>query len=150
MNTCHCDKPLTLPSHHHRQVPISVWGEHAHVDEGMAELSEACWEIGIRTTGSCQESLGQANLGFERGAAERFVGAVTTEDLDDPATIEAESLGWRMREIRPWGEPGAWTWLPGGWGWSVEFGACFPPTDIPELVSRLRSWVHDEPDGEGE
>jgi hypothetical protein len=145
MNTCpDCGKPLTLQSDHHRQVPISVWDEHAHVDEGMAELIEACWEVGIRTVSSCQGSSGQAHIGFERGSAERFVGAATTENLDDAATIEAEVLGWRMREIRPEGDPGAWTWLPGGMSWSVEFGAYFPPTDIPELTRRLRSWVHDD------
>jgi hypothetical protein len=150
MNICsECGKVLTLPSHEHRQVPVSVFGDHAHVDQGIAELIEACWEVGILTTSSCQGGPDGANfgdrahIGFERGAAERFVGAATGEDhLDDPATIEAGVLGWRMRELRPEDDPLGWTWLPGGWPWSVRFSAHFPPSDIPELARRLRSWVH--------
>jgi hypothetical protein len=77
------------------------------------------------------------------GAAAGFVGAATTEDLDDSANIEAEVLGWRMRETRPEDDPDAWTWVPAGWPWAVGFVADFPPADIPELTRRLSGWVHD-------
>jgi hypothetical protein len=142
-----CGDVLTSSQHDHRQVSLSVFGVHAHVDEGIAALIAACWGVGIGTTNSCQgdPDTGRAYIGFERGAAERFVGAATTEDLDDPASIEAEVLGWRMRETRPEDDPQAWTWLPGGWPWAVGFVAIFPPADIPELTRRLERWVHAAP-----
>ena len=143
MNECcsECGRPLTTPDHTHRQVPITVYGDHAHVDEGIADLITACWAMGIRTTGSCEggHGAGKASIGFERGAAELFVGAATTDELDDPATFG--SLGWRMREIRPYEDPEGWTWTPGGWPWAVGFAASFPPSDIPELAARI--WRHE-------
>ena len=76
-----CGDVLTTSEHVHRQVPVTVFGTHAHIDEGMADLIGACWGVGIGTTASCQgdPDTGRASIGFERGAAERFVGAATTE-----------------------------------------------------------------------
>jgi hypothetical protein len=136
-----CGRQLTTSEHDHRQVPVSGFvGAHAHVDEGIAELIEACWDLGIWTVNSCQlvEETGQAYIAFERGCAEFFVGAATIEQLDDPSSFG--SLGWRMRSGE---EHGSWQWSPGGWEWAVCFSAYFPPTDIPELVIRLRRHIHD-------
>ena len=131
-----CGGPLNHSSDH-PQVPLTdEYGLHAHVDEGIAELIAACWAAGIMTTSSCQEGRpGWATIGFAPGHAERFVGAATNEDLDDPATFEG--LGWRMRGTE---SPESWVWQPGGFSWTVSFGADFPVADIPELVERLRRW----------
>ena len=123
----------------HIQAPVtSEYGVHAHVDEGIAALIQACWRSGIPTQSSCQEDdpeTGEAYIGFAPGQAERFVAAATAEDLDDPSTFEG--LGWRMR-----GADTAldWRWQPGGFEWGVSFAAHFPPGDIPELVRRLERW----------
>jgi hypothetical protein len=132
-----CGGVLTTPDHDHRQAPVEVHGLHAHVDENLVDLIAACWRVGIATTSSCQEDPedGLAAIGFGPGAAELFVGAATTKDLDDPATFE--SLGWRMRGTE---SIDSWTWQPGGFAWRVSFVAFFPPADIGELTTRLRKF----------
>lgn len=138
-NNCpECGGILTDPDHDHTQVPVSAEGHHAHVDEGMAELVGVCWSIGIITRHSCQEDpdLGLACLSFGSGSAERFIGAATDEDLDDPATFDG--LGWRMRGTE---SPESWRWQPSGFPWGVFFGAYFPPSDIPGVVHRLARWL---------
>lgn len=138
-NNCpECGGTLTDPTHEHTQVPVSAEGHHAHVDEAMAELVGLCWSAGIITSGSCQRDpdLGLAWMSFAPGSAERFVGAATDEDLDDPATFDG--LGWRMRGTE---SPASWTWRPGGFAWGVSFAAYFPPADIPTLRDRLKRWV---------
>lgn len=133
-----CGAILTRSEHDHPQVPVTGEGHHAHVDEAMAELVGLCWRAGVITNGSCQRDsdLGLAYISFAPGSAERFVGAATDEDLDDPATFDG--LGWRMRGTE---SSESWTWQPGGFAWAVSFAAYFPPSDIPDLVARLRRWV---------
>ena len=94
MNECgECGRILTTADHDHHQVPITVYGDHAHVDEGIADLITACWAMGIRTKQSCEgdPDTGKASISFELGAAEMFVGAATTEELDDPAVYGRSS-----------------------------------------------------------
>lgn len=128
-----CHGPLEASVH--RQAPLTVEGRHAHVDEGLAELLEAAWFVGIFTLGSCQEMPedGLAHIVFEAGSAERFVAAASTEPLEDGDFVAQDELGWRMRGA----DPGPWQWQPGGPAWAVAFAASFPPGDIAELTRRL-------------
>jgi hypothetical protein len=122
----------------HPEVGVtSQYGLHAHVDAGIADLIRACWAIGIDTAGSCQEDPddGRTYIVFRPGAAERFVGAATFEDLDE---APEDSLGVRIRGCD---DPGAWQWQPHGFAWAVDFAASFPPSDIPELTRRLEFWA---------
>jgi hypothetical protein len=137
-NCSECGGTLTDSDHVHRQVPVSVEGRHAHVDEGIADLIEVCWRVGI-TNASCQDDpdIGRAYISFGPGSAERFVGAATTEDLDN----ELECLGWRIRGASDDAPDEVWQWQPGGFAWGVCFAAYFPPGDIPELTRRLSRWV---------
>lgn len=131
-----CGGILNSEDHIHRQVPLmGEYGVHAHVDEGIAELLALCWRLGIWTHDSCEgdPQTGRAYISFAPDSGERFVGAATIEDLDDPSTFE--SLGWRMRGADTEDD---WEWHPGGFPWGVRFSAHFPPSDIPELVRRFR------------
>jgi hypothetical protein len=138
MNRCsECGGQLTPDSNDHVQVAVtSEYGPHAHVDEGIAALIQICWDIGIDTAGSCQgdPETGLASIVFSPGHAERFVGAATFEDLENAPD---DALGVRMRGCD---DPGSWQWQPHGFAWTVNFGAGFPPSDIPELVRRLEWW----------
>lgn len=132
-----CGGALQQPDSH-RQIPVtSEYGVHAHIDEGIAALIAACWSSGITTKSSCQEDPESklAYVSFAPGSAERFVGAATDEDLEDPATFE--DLGWRMRGA---GTALDWRWQPGGFARGVSFAAYFPPSDVPELFRRLERW----------
>jgi hypothetical protein len=149
-----CHKRLGNKLTTHPQVPLSYAGRHAHVDEGLFELLETCWQLGIWTAGSCQGTpgcgggeVGSADIALENGtAAENFCFAVTVPDW--PAMYFDElpegALGWRMREVRAPGDPGAWVWGISAEGTSPErfevgFYVHFPPADIPEITRRLKS-----------
>ncbi len=138
-----CRELLTTTEHNHEQVPVSDFGgfTHAHVDIGIADLIAACWSLGIWTVHSCQGDppTDRAHLSFERGSAELFVAAATTENLDDPEMPE-DVLGLRMQVPPDPDYSDGWTWQPNGWLWAIRFVALFPPGDIPDLTERLRRW----------
>lgn len=122
----------------HSQVPVSLGDLHAHVDEGIADLILACWQLGIWTTASCQgdenDELGRAYIAFDPGSAELFGEGVTVEDLDE---APPDSLGWRLRTFDTDADDAtAWTWAPSASA-PVGFIAYFPSADIPELTRRL-------------
>jgi hypothetical protein len=76
-----CGGDLTPQDHDHAQVSLtSEYGPHVHVDVEIAPLVEACWDLMLATTTSCQGALPdlpQAFLGFAPGSAERFAQVAT-------------------------------------------------------------------------
>lgn len=125
-------------------VPVGItseYGLHAHVDEGIARLVLACWDVGIVTGGSCQGGGSQhASLGFAPGSAESFARAATiARNLHEIEQIPDGSLDWRIYEFRDFEDPEGWRWIP-GYPWGPGFSCHFPPSDIPELVRRLESF----------
>jgi hypothetical protein len=123
----------------HPQAAVSAFGMHAHVDEGIVGLIEACWWAGIFTMSSCQEDedTGLANVTFAPGFAESFVGATGSEDL---VNAPDEALGMRMRGMVIGATEKIWMWRPAGFSYGASFMASFPPSDIPELTRRLEAW----------
>jgi hypothetical protein len=116
----------------------SEYGVHAHVDEGIAGLIEACWAFGIATTSSCQGGDGEkAHIGFPAGGhAERFAAAVTLATFETIESLPDEALDWRVYDLRDIDDSQGWRWSV-GYPWSPGFGAHFPPEDVPELTRRL-------------
>jgi hypothetical protein len=138
VNRCEeCERPLD-GGEDHPQAPVAAWGMHAHVDQGIVELIEACWWDGIFTMSSCQEDPddGLANITFAPGSAESFVGATGWDIIDAPD----DALGIRMRRMSPDDTEGVWMWRPAGFSFGASFMASFPPSDIPELTRRLEAW----------
>lgn len=129
----------------HPQVGITdEYGVHAHVDVGIAHLVQACWALGIVTTGSCQGGDGEpTTLGFGPGSAERFATAATSSRTGMELEAEPDDvLDWRIYEARHANDPTGWRWLP-GYPWAPGFVVSFPPEDIPELTSRLQLRVEE-------
>jgi hypothetical protein len=127
----------------HAQVGLTgEYGDHAHIDEGIAPLVQACWALGIGTSGTCQGG-GEVKvaLGFAPGGAQRFARAATLART--PVEMEQnpeEALDWRIYEFRDYDDPAGWRWIP-GYPWDPGFTVYFPPSDLYEVTRRLQALV---------
>jgi hypothetical protein len=91
------DPVAAMMADQHRHVHIQHGPAEAWVDEGIAPLVLACWQLGIPTDQSCQDNMGRAYIQFpDGGAAARFVREAS--DVRD-ADLRARILHW------PWAMP---------------------------------------------
>lgn len=133
-----CGGPFTGD---HPEVGLTnEYGVHVHLDEQIAPLVSACWDLVIPTVASCQGSADERAYSFPPGSAEAFARVAST---DRPEVLEAapeDSLDLRIFEFRDSDDPLGWRWMP-GYPWAgVGFSVYFPPADIPELLRRLESY----------
>jgi hypothetical protein len=64
----------------HPQVEVTYEGRTILVDEGMVDLLRACWSLGLKTYGSCQDQQrGSARIWFaDEDSSVRFASLVPT------------------------------------------------------------------------
>lgn len=110
------------------------------VDEGVADLLTAMWEVGIRTVNSCQahvddlvyvvladmDDLGRLLHKVKLG---QLAVNIMNDDVGAPDSSPEEDWRWRyrLRPVDPNG-PGPWAYIV-----SVEF----PPSHIREVIRCL-------------
>lgn len=122
----------------HGTVRVRGGGREAHIDAGIAELVEALWTAGVNTDASCQGGEGDlAHLDFSSMEDASLFLALAVGDDDEPGGLSDRSCG---SNEDPTSEPWEWLTSPSIIGrrayWTM--GAFFPPSDIPELLARVR------------
>ena len=84
----------------HRQVEVynPVYDHMTEIDEGIVDLIQLLWNLGLETINSCQENTpGIMWISLPSDAAERFLTVMASrreEELEDPSS----SLYCRMME----------------------------------------------------
>lgn len=105
----------------HKTVSLRHGGLTAQIDEGLAELIQACWAAGIETGESCQEiAPGMARIGFLGLSDMEHFYDVLNDSIDDVLFY-----GWN------------WTlWADGG----LQGTVYFPAERIPWVTQRLQAF----------
>ena len=142
----------------HKQVEIkNPWSKYlVSIDEGIAEMTELLWRLGMDTQCSCQEhDSGRGNmcLSMQSGDAERFLNIVASKREEETADLSS-SINRRMREPSV---PNSWCYSAHPFDPAQEVGECgkivtgdpespivliihigFPDSDYGPMVERLR------------